>query len=454
MLPPARMKNLNEKPTQNGEFVLYWMQSSQRTQENWALTYAVQIANSLDLPLVVYFGLTPEFPEANYRHYWFMLEGLREVSDELAKLGVKFVVRAVNPAQGAVTLSEHAACVVVDRGYLLVNREWYQYAVQHLRVQLVQLEDNVVVPVEEASNKEEFSAATMRPKLHKKICDFLELPPQVTLNKPSLYLKLDSIFLDAPEKTLAQLKISPSVDKSPVFHGGTRNAKRLLQEFLKDNLWVYGGSGGPTPDNDCASQLSPYLHFGQISPIYIAAQVLAAKVAVQHRFLEELIVRRELAINFVYYNKNYDSFACLPDWARKTLEFHVADPRPYIYTREQLEKAQTDDPYWNAAQNEMVHTGKMNGYMRMYWGKKILEWTKTPEEAFEVALYLNNRYELDGRDPNGYAGVAWCFGKHDRPWGERAVFGTVRYMNFAGLERKFEMRRYLQKVASSVKSSV
>ena len=235
-----------------------------------------------------------------------------------------------------------------------------------------------------------------------------------------------------------------------MFHGGTRNAKCLLQEFLKDNLWVYGSSGGPTPDKDCASQLSPYLHFGQISPSYIAAKVLAAKVVVQHRFLEELIVRRELAVNFVYYNKNYDSFDCLPEWARKTLDAHRKDPRPYLYTREELETAQTHDPYWNGAQQQMVEVGRMNGYMRMYWGKKIVEWTKSPEEAFEVMLYLNNKYELDGRDPNGYAGVVWCFGKHDRPWGERSVFGTVRYMNLAGLERKFKMKRYLQTVDASI----
>ena len=178
ILPPARTKNLNEKPPQSGEFVLYWMQSSQRVQENWALTYAVQTANSFDLPLVVYFGLTPEFPEANYRHYWFMLEGLSEVSNELEELGVKLVVKAASPEVGVVELSENAACVIVDRGYLRVNRDWYRYAAQNLRMQLVQVEDNVVVPVEEASNKEEYSAATLRPKLHKKIRDFLELPPK------------------------------------------------------------------------------------------------------------------------------------------------------------------------------------------------------------------------------------------------------------------------------------
>jgi len=448
MTPHSRVKNLNQKTQRNGEFVLYWMQSSQRVQENWALTHAIETANSLDLPLVVYFGLTAEFPEANYRHYWFMLEGLREVHDELEELGIKFLVRATSPAEGVVALSERAACVVVDRGYLRLNREWYQYAAEHMGVPLIQVEDNVVVPVEEASDKEEYAAATIRPKLYRKIGDFLELPPQVKLKKSSLQLKLDSVSLDNPDKILEQLKINPTVNKSPIFRGGTSDAKQHLKDFLKNNVWTYTNRG-TTPDNDCASQLSPYLHFGQISPIYIGKQTLeATKSTVRHRFLEELIVRRELAVNFIYYNKNYDSFACLPEWAKKTLEAHGADPRPYLYTRAQLETAQTDDPYWNAAQNEMVSAGKMNGYMRMYWGKKIIEWTKSPAEAFEVALYLNNRYELDGRDPNGYTGVAWCFGKHDHPWAERAVFGKVRYMNAAGLERKFKMVSYRARVNS------
>ncbi len=454
MLPPARIKNLNEKPTQNGEFVLYWMQSSQRTQENWALTYATQTANSLDLPLVVYFGLTPEFPEGNLRHYWFMLEGLKEVTVELEKLGVNFVIQKTDPAQGIINLSKKATCVVTDKGYLRVNREWYKKAAEHLDVPLIQIEDNVVVPVEEASQKEEYSAATLRRKLQAKIPQFLGLPPKVIPKRASDHLFMDFISLDNLDTVIDILKIDRSVPKATQFHGGTSHAKDLLHDFLEQNLWTYDGNGGATPDNDCASQLSSYLHFGQVSPSYIANEVLEAGASHSHRFLEQLIVRRELAVNFVYFNKNYEYLKCLPDWAQKTLAKHSTDPRPYTYSREELKKAQTHDAYWNAAQKEMVEGGKMNGYMRMYWGKKIVEWTKTPEEAFEVALYLNNKYELDGRDPNGYAGVAWCFGKHDRPWGERSVFGTVRYMNVAGLERKFKMKRYLQSVDALVERRV
>jgi deoxyribodipyrimidine photo-lyase len=194
------------------------------------------------------------------------------------------------------------------------------------------------------------------------------------------------------------------------------------------------------------SGLSPYLHFGQISPLFVALEVKKSGKKGKEDFLEELIVRRELAVNFVHYNSAYDSFNCLPQWAKATLHAHLEDKREYAYSLKDLENAKTHDPYWNAAQEEMRISGKMHGYMRMYWGKKILEWTRSPEEAFRRALYLNNKYNIDGRDPNGFAGVAWCFGKHDRPWKERQIFGKVRYMSSHGLERKFEIEKYVRKI--------
>jgi deoxyribodipyrimidine photo-lyase len=195
--------------------------------------------------------------------------------------------------------------------------------------------------------------------------------------------------------------------------------------------------------------MSPYLHFGQISPLEIALRLQAADGVEQENveaYLEELIVRRELSMNFCYYNPEYDSLAGLPDWAKETLEAHADDRREYVYDQATLEAGQTHDPYWNAAQQEMALAGKMHGYMRMYWGKKILEWTPDPAEAFRIALELNNRYELDGRDPNGFTGVAWCFGKHDRAWAEREIYGKVRYMSAGGLERKFDIESYVRKV--------
>jgi deoxyribodipyrimidine photo-lyase len=229
------------------------------------------------------------------------------------------------------------------------------------------------------------------------------------------------------------------------FTGGTNYAKKFLSDFIEKKLDRFTKDRND-PNVDCVSHLSPYLHFGQISPLYITLEVMKTKSRGKDAFLEELIVRRELSHNFVWFNKNYDTFDALPPWAKNTLNFHRRDKRQYIYSLDDFEQAKTHDPYWNAAQKEMVLAGKMHGYMRMYWGKKIIEWSKNPQEALRLTLYLNNKYELDGRDPNGFTGVAWCFGKHDRAWSERPVFGKIRYMNAAGLKRKFNADGYVGKI--------
>ncbi|MFW6196941.1 MAG: deoxyribodipyrimidine photolyase, partial [Thermoplasmatota archaeon] len=229
------------------------------------------------------------------------------------------------------------------------------------------------------------------------------------------------------------------------YHGGTSNAKDRLKDFIENKLNEYTDNSND-PTKDYLSDMSPYLHFGQISPLYIALEVKKADSPGEEDYLEELIVRRELAMNFVHYNEQYDSLDCVPGWARESLNKHKDDERDYVYSRDEWEEAETHDKYWNAAQKEMMKTGKMHGYMRMYWGKKILEWSETPEEAFQTALYLNNKYELDGRDPNGYTGVAWCFGKHDQGWKEREVYGKVRYMNANGLKRKFDADEYVEMI--------
>jgi deoxyribodipyrimidine photo-lyase len=228
-------------------------------------------------------------------------------------------------------------------------------------------------------------------------------------------------------------------------HGGTKEAERYLDDFIDQKLDHFAELRND-PSLDTLSNMSPYLHFGQISPLYVALRISREASPGKEAYLEELIVRRELSMNYVFYNPQYDSFEGLPEWAKKTLSEHGNDGREYTYTLKDLEGEKTHDPYWNAAQKEMRVTGKMHGYMRMYWGKKILEWSRTPEEGFKNALFLNNKYELDGRDPSGFTGVAWCFGKHDRPWGERKIFGKVRYMNAAGLKRKFNVEGYLKKV--------
>ena len=445
MIQKERVKVLNREEIKRGRYVLYWMQASQRTEYNHALEYAILKANELNKPLVVYFSITDDYPEANERHYYFMLEGLKEVQSLLEERSIKMVIWHRSPELGVVELSNDASLVIVDRGYLKIQKKWRSYVAEYIDCPLIQVESDVVVPVEAASPKEEYSAATFRPKIKKKLDYYLVPLKENYLKVDSLHLDFDSFDIEDVEKAISSLKIDRSVKKVKDFHGGTREAKKRLEMFLKSKLDQYHELRND-PTLEYLSNMSPYLHFGQISPLYIALKVLETDSPGKDAYLEELIVRRELSMNFIFYNQNYDSFDGLPEWAKKTLREHKKDPREYIYTLEELENAKTHDPYWNAAQEEMRIKGKMHGYMRMYWGKKIIEWSKTPEEAFKIALYLNNKYELDGRDPNGFTGVAWCFGKHDRPWKERQIFGKIRYMNAKGLKRKFDADGYVEKI--------
>lgn len=304
------------------------------------------------------------------------------------------------------------------------------------------------MPVETASGKEEYAAMALRPKVARLMDTYARPLEETAVHHPSLGLSLpyEAFNIEDTGAALKALNLDNTVTPSPLT-GGTSQAKRLLETFISSKLAAYPDMKN-VPGLEGSSALSSYLHFGQISPLAVLLAVKEAPEAAREAFLEELVVRRELGMNFALYNGAYDTFDCLPSWAKATLDRHRGDRRPYLYSLEELEGAGTHDGYWNAAQAEMALTGRMNGYMRMYWGKKILEWAKTPEEAFRRVLYLNNRYSLDGRDPNSFAGVAWCFGKHDRPWKEREIFGTVRFMNARGLERKFDMKHYLEKVAA------
>lgn len=445
MAGEGRITVLNKGKRFNGEYVLYWMQAAQRAEYNHALQFAIEKANEKTLPLLVYFGITDAYPEANLRHYRFMLEGIRELQSKLGKKGIKLIVRKEEPSKGAVGLSQRAAFVVFDRGYARIQKHWRKAALDDIECPVAQAETETVVPLEAASCKEEYSAATLRPKINKLRNDFLAPLLEKEVKRSSLDFHVESLDLSDIDAVLESMDIDKTVCASSIFRGGEGEAARRLDRFLETKLEFYDELRNE-PSEDFTSGLSPYLHFGQISSVDIALKALERKPEFAEPFLEELIVRRELAANFVNYNPDYDSFSCLGEWAVKTLKEHSGDKREYIYSIEEFEKALTHDPYWNAAQNEMLATGKMHGYMRMYWGKKIIEWTKAPEDAFKTALFLNNKYELDGRDPNGFAGVAWCFGKHDRPWKERPVFGKVRYMNDKGLERKFDMKKYLKKV--------
>ena len=445
MIQEKRIKILNDKKVRDGKYVLYWMQAAQRSEYNHALEFAVRKANKLNLPVLAFFGITENFPGANLRHYFFMLEGLKKVRDAFEARGIQMVVRLQSPEAGIVELAKDAALVIVDAGQLRIQRQWRAAAAKKVKCPLFEVETNLIVPVEEASDKENFSAGTFRPRITKQFNKYLVPLKHTKPRKDSLGLKIKSVEIRNIEKIISKLNIDKSVSKVESFHGGTDEAKLYLRDFIKNKLNKFHILRND-PCENCVSNMSPYLHFGQISPLYIALEVLKTNSPGKDAFLEELIVRRELSHNFVYYNNKYDTFECLPEWARKTLDVHSKDTREYVYSKEEFENAKTHDSYWNAAQKEMVITGKMHGYMRMYWGKKILEWTENPQTGFKIALELNNKYELDSRDANGFAGVAWCFGKHDRAWQESRVFGKIRYMNAAGLKRKFDPDAYVQKI--------
>ncbi len=453
VIQPERIQLLNQKPIQAGSYVLYWMQNAQRSEYNHALEYAISKANELSKPLVVVFALMDNFPEANVRHYWFMLEGLQDVEQQLAKRKIQFILQHGRPVEVVTQLAKSACLVVTDRGYLRILKSWREDLAAQINCLLIQVETDVVVPLEVVSDHAEFAARTIRPKITKQLEKYLVPLKEVPVKQNSLgLLKLgflkQGLDLSDISKLIASLKLNHDV--RPVdrfFRGGNTEAKAVLNSFIEKRFSAYTQNRNQ-PQADDTSYMGMYLHYGQISPLYIARQILqqGRGQANIESYIEELIVRRELAMNFVNFNKLYDSFEGLPAWAKKTLQEHQKDKREFLYSLEQLETAQTHDPYWNAAMNEMRFTGYMHNYMRMYWGKKILEWSKTPQEAFMTALYLNNKYFLDGRDANSFTGVAWCFGLHDRPWGERAVFGMVRYMNAAGLERKAKPKEYVKKV--------
>ncbi len=445
MVQDERIEVLRSGNAWAGKYVIYWMQSAQRAEYNHALEYAVEQANSLKKPLIVLFVLTAQFPQANLRHYYFMLEGLQEVEKKLRSKGVGMLVRYGEPSEVAAKAAEEASLVVVDSGQLRVQRKWRESLARRISCPLHQVETNLIVPVETACDKESYSAAAIRGRIKEKLDGFLVKMRHSKPRRDSLGIKLNSLDISDIEKVLRKLDIDRSVEPVNFFRSGTSQAKKLLKKFIKYKLDDYGEKRND-PCADCVSHMSPYLHFGQISPVYIALEVMKTDSTGKDAYLEELIIRRELSHNFVWYNEKYDSFKCLPNWARNTLNFHNKDKRAYNYSLRKLEDAETHDEYWNAAQREMVITGKMHPYMRMYWGKKILEWTSDVREAFKRALYLNNKYELDGRDANSFAGIAWCFGKHDTPWPERPVFGKTRYMNAAGLKRKFDPDEYVRRI--------
>ena len=426
-------------PDPDGHCVVYWMRRSIRAEDNPSLDIAIQAANALGKPLVVLFALVP-IANANLRHYTFLIEGLAEIPDELRKKHVGFVLRRYPDHDIAKFCSQmKAALLVTDENPLRGPERRLQKVIHELRIPVWSIDSDVVVPSKLVPGKQ-YAARIIRPKLARLRDQFLV--PSLNLSAKTLWksnlksLTCDLSALDAMNR---------SVQPAPAIRGGTREAMRLVREFTTKKLQGYP-QGRNYPEDDGTSRLSPYLHFGNISPVTIARAVLNADAPNEAKdaFLDQLITWRELAINFVRNNDLYDSIECAEPWAARTLAKHAKDSRPVLYTEKQLENAETYDPLWNAAQIQMVEQGWMHNYMRMYWGKKILEWTRSPAEAFQIAVRLNDKYELDGRDPNGYAGIAWAIaGKLDRPWFERPIFGQIRYMSGASTGKKFDSKKYI-----------
>ncbi|QEH38315.1 Deoxyribodipyrimidine photo-lyase [Aquisphaera giovannonii] len=435
-------------PDPAGACVVYWMQRAQRGLDNPALNMAIAVGNAAGLPVVAAFGLTADYPGAQRRHYRFLVEGLVDAEADLAKRGVPLAVRLGRPADVVPAFAEEvrAAFVVGDENPVRVGMQWRDRVARALRVPFHLVDADVVVP-SSLFPKEEFAARTLRPKIHRVLGDYLKPIPAISARHAWPDGKAPRGEAIGVDPLMAKLKVA-GAGEVPGYVGGTREALRRLRRFVRERLDRYASDRNePTPYT--TTELSAHLHFGHISPLTIALEVRdsGAPEECVASLVEELIVRRELSINFVARNPNYDRLAGCPAWGLKTLAEHADDPRPVRYTAKQLEAGETHDPLWNASQKEMVLTGRMHNFLRMYWAKKILEWSPDAETAFDVTLDLNDRYEMDGRDPNGYTGVAWAIGgKHDRPWPSRPIFGTVRFMSYESTRRKIDSAAYIARV--------
>ncbi len=441
---PRRVRALNRRPERRGgRYVLYWMQASQRMRDNHALLLAASRADAAGVPLLVVFCLMP-YAGAAMRHYRFMIDGLRETARDLEGMGAKFVVRRGAPAGALAPLLGGASLLVADAGYLRAQREWRSGVARACPCACLEVETDVVVPARAASDHPEYSAATLRRKLLPLLPGFLKpVPRPFALKRDARGLDVEGLDPGGLEQACRFAPPFPG----PVagVTGGPGAARKRMAAFLASGLDAYA-AGRMDPSLDAGSHLSAYLHFGHLSALALALRVREAGGPGANAFLEQLIVRRELAVNFALYSPACGRYEGLPEWARDTLLGRARDPRAYRYAPGRLERADTHDPYWNAAQTQLAATGRMHGVMRMYWGKKLLEWSRTPRQGFALAMRLNDRYALDGRDPNGCCGVAWCWGLHDRPHPARPVYGLVRSMTAAGLERKYDMKAYLERV--------
>ncbi len=448
-----RVIQLNDKPINtDARYVLYWMQMYKRVDNNHALIYAIRRANELKLPLVVYEGLKYYYQWASDRLHTFILEGVEEKRADFEKLGIRYVFYLQkdkdSPKQTVAKLAKDAALIITDDFPCFIIPEHNRRIAERAEIPVFAVDSNGVVPMSKF-DKEEYAAYTIRPKIKKLLERYLKPLPFENVDIPSVGLEVDcpETHVDSANisKLVAECDIDHTVLASRHYHGGTTEGRKRLKKFVEEILPDYDKARNK-PERDGSSRLSSYLHFGYLSPLEIALAVQKADAPQESidAYLEELIVRRELSYNLTLFNDKYESLDALPAWVHKTMRTHADDERSHLYSMEQLERGETHDELWNAAQREMVVTGELHNYVRMLWGKNVIAWSSSYEVAFETLVHLNNKYCLDGRNPNSYTGILWCFGKHDRPWMEREVFGQIRYMTSGSTGKKFDSKKYIE----------
>lgn len=467
--PNARRRRwLREaEPRAEGRYVLYWMQMYKRGTRNAALNEAARRANALDLPLVVYEGLNPDYPGANDRNHRFILQTARDTARTLRERGIPYVFRLRRrpdeEREAAVEMMRGSALTVVDDFPAFILPGITRAAVERtadLELPVLAFDDNGVVPLGEME-KRHYAARTIRPRVHELLPAYLhpveDGPEPRVRTAPDLPVEPDPEGIaDASDTELGELvascRVDHSVPPSPRFPGGREAGLERLKRFVTGGTLARYADEQSDPGAGVESDLSPYLHFGCLSPREVAVRVLHADAPGEavDAFLEQLVVRRELSYNFCRFTpvSDHTSLSTLPDWARETMAEHADDPRDHTYTAAELERAETHDEVWNGAQRELRATGTVHNYVRMLWGKKILTWTESHQEALRIMVDLHHRWALDGRNPNTYANILWVFGLHDRAFGEREVFGKLRPMTSRSTRRKHDVDGYLQRVAA------
>ena len=463
---PERIRILNDRPPRgNAGYVLYWSLMNRRVAQNHALAHAAEIANAQGLPLLVYESLTCDYPAANDRLHTFVLEGIPDNEAALRMLGIGYFfylrARRSDPNDVLYRLASRAHAGVTDDYPVFIAMRHNPSVAAHLTIQYIAVDSSCIVPMSH-HEKRNYGAYTIRPRIQRVLRSYLqpvELPALRQKWRPSLLPDglssfSRSVALDAIPSLVASCEIDHTIAPSVEYDGGSKEAARRLKRFLEHRLRLYARESGQ-PSKQATSSLSPYLHFGHVSALEIALAV--REHAEEHRliadeFLEQLIVRRELAFNFARFaGDQIETLDVLPDWCKATMAKHADDPRPYLYSPRQFERAETHDALWNAAQRELLLRGTIHGYYRMYWGKKIIEWSPTYQEALRTMIRLHDVYALDGRDPNTYTNILWCFGLHDRPWAERPVFGQLRYMSLEGMKRKTDVDAYIAQIHALAK---